>query len=171
MGWSLFLAFLMLFFAPDKRPKAGDPAPDFEAPATNDQLIKLSDFRGKWVVLYFYPKAFTPGCTKEACALRDAYKEIQGLGAVILGVSLDDVDILKRFKAEYQLPFELISDKDKSISRAYGVLGFGGKYAKRITFLINPEGVVAHVFKKVNAAEHDREVLEVLQKLVETSKE
>ncbi len=163
--WTLLLAFLLLFSFTDKRPKVGEPAPDFEAPATNDQTIKLGDFRGKWVVLYFYPKAFTPGCTKEACALRDAYKEIQQLGAVILGVSLDDVDTLKRFKEEYHLPFELVSDADKSISKAYGVLGFGGLYAKRVTFIIDPEGKVAHVFEKVNAAEHDREVLEVLQKV------
>jgi len=83
------LMFLMLpLFNTDKKPKVGTPAPAFEAPATNDQTIRLSDLRGKWVVLYFYPKAFTPGCTKESCALRDSYNEIQQLGAAILGVSL-----------------------------------------------------------------------------------
>jgi len=166
------LMFLMLpLFNTDKKPKVGAPAPAFEAPATNDQTIRLSDLRGKWVVLYFYPKAFTPGCTKESCALRDSYKEIQQLGAVILGVSLDDIETQKRFKEEYKLPFELLSDRDKEISRAYGVLGMGGLYAKRVTFIIDPEGRIAYIFDKVDAANHDEEVKEVLSQLVKPAAE
>ena len=90
----------------------GLPAPAFAADGTNDRTNRLADFKGKWVVLYFYPKAFTPGCTSEACSLRDGYAEIQKTGAVIFGVSLDPVARLKEFKQSYQLPFDLLSDAD-----------------------------------------------------------
>lgn len=168
---SLMLSLLLLFgFSKADMPKVGDPAPDFEAQATGNKTIRLSRLRGQWVVLYFYPKAFTPGCTTEACTLRDAYEQIQSLGAVILGVSLDDLKTQERFKAKYKLPFDLISDHDKKIAKAYGVLGMGGLYAKRITFLIDPEGRIAHVFDQVNPARHDREVYETLKKLQGSAK-
>lgn len=143
----------------------GGPAPDFAAVGTNDRTNRLSDLKGKWVVLYFYPKAFTPGCTAESCSLRDGYAELQKRGAVILGVSLDGLAKLKEFKAAYALPFELLSDADKRVCRDYGVLGFGGLYAERRTFIINPQGVLAHVFESVATRTHDKEVAAVLAKL------
>lgn len=167
----LMLSLLMLWgLGQDDIPKVGERAPDFEAQATGNKTIRLSDLRGHWVVLYFYPKSFTPGCTTEACTLRDAYGKIQSQGAVILGVSLDNIETQERFKKEYNLPFDLISDHDKKIAKAYGVLGVGGLYAKRVTFLIDPEGRVAHVFEKVDPARHDREVYETLKKLKEMPK-
>ena len=107
-------------------PKVGDPAPDFALPSSSGATQTLAAVRGQWVVLYFYPKAFTPGCTAEACSLRDGYKEVQALGAVIFGVSLDGVAKLAEFREQYHLPFELLSDARKDASRAYGTLALGG---------------------------------------------
>ena len=143
----------------------GSPAPAFAAVGTNDRTNRLADLKGKWVVLYFYPKAFTPGCTTEACSLRDGYAEIQKTGATILGVSLDPVARLKEFKQSYQLPFDLLSDADKSVSQSYHVLAFGGLFAERRTFIINPDGAIAYVFESVNTRSHDRQVTEVLKSL------
>lgn len=143
----------------------GQAAPEFTADATNDKKISLIDSRGKWVVLYFYPKAFTPGCTKEACSLRDGFKDIQDLGAVILGVSLDKIETQKKFKAEYRLPFELLSDTDKKIATAYNTLGFLGLYTQRKTFIIDPQGKLAYVFESVSSGTHDVDVAKKLKEL------
>jgi peroxiredoxin Q/BCP len=143
----------------------GIAAPEFAVPGTNDRTNRLSELKGKWVVLYFYPKAFTPGCTKEACSLRDGYADIQQLGAVILGVSVDGMARLKTFKEKYNLPFDLLSDLDRTVSRAYKTLGFGGFLSERRTFVIDPQGVIAHVFDTVNTGDHDKEVAAVLKKL------
>ncbi len=144
--------------------KVGESAPDFSAPTTSGQT-KLSDFSGKWLVIYFYPKAFTSGCTEQSCSLRDGYKSIQKTGAVILGVSLDNLEKQKEFKSKYQLPFELISDTTKEISKKYGSLGFMGLYSERKTFIINPNGKIAYIFESVDTAKHDVEILKQLQKL------
>lgn len=157
--------FMGLFTQNSLAQKTGEPAPDFSAPATNGKTLSLNDFRGKWLVLYFYPKAFTPGCTKESCALRDHHAEIAKEGAVILGVSLDDIGTQKKFKEKYKMPFELLSDTEKKIAQAYNTLGLFGLYTQRVTYLISPEGKIAHVFYKVNAATHDRQVLEKLREL------
>lgn len=141
----------------------GDMAPDFTAPATNGKTISLKELRGKWVVLYFYPKAFTPGCTKESCTLRDSHKEIAKEDAVILGVSLDDIETQIRFKKKYKMPFELLSDTGKKMARAYNVLALFGLFTKRVTFLISPEGKIAHVFDDVKAGSHDEQVLKKLK--------
>jgi len=143
----------------------GAPAPGFTAVDSSGQTNRLADFRGKWVVLYFYPKAFTPGCTSEACSLRDGYSAIQDVGAVVLGVSLDPVSRLQEFKEKYRLPFELLSDEDKSIARAYESLAFGGLYAKRRTFIIDPDGKIAQIIDKVNVKAHDSQVRNALQML------
>lgn len=140
-------------------------APDFSAPATNGKSISLRDLSGKWLVLYFYPKAFTPGCTSESCSLRDHHGDIIKENAVILGVSLDNIETQKKFKKEHKLPFELLSDSNKDIARAYNTLGFMGLYTKRVTFLISPEGKIAHVFNNVNTATHDQQVLKKLRAL------
>ena len=142
-----------------------DIAPDFAAAATNDKTIALKDLRGQWVVLYFYPKAFTPGCTTEACSLRDGFKDIQKLGAVILGVSLDSIATQKKFKEQYHLPFELLSDSEKILAKAYGTLGFMGLYTQRKTFIINPDGKIAFVFESVTSGTHDEDVAKKLREL------
>jgi peroxiredoxin Q/BCP len=126
----------------------GDAGPDFSARASNGEVIRLSQYRGKKnVVLFFYPKDFTPGCTKEVCGYRDNYDQILGHDAVIFGVSVDDAESHDRFVQTYRLPFPLISDTDRAISKAYGVLRLGGllPLAKRITYVIDKKGVIRNV--------------------------
>lgn len=143
----------------------GEAAPDFKAPSTTGSALSLGDFAGKWLVLYFYPKSFTPGCTAESCSLRDGYQEIQDAGAVILGVSLDKLETQQKFKAEHKLPFELLSDENAEVAKAYDALGFGGLMAKRLTFIISPEGKVAAIIDSVKTGDHDAQVLEALRNL------
>lgn len=152
--------------APAAPPLAvGDLAPEFTAVASDGTTNRLTDFRGRWVVLYFYPRSFTPGCTTEACSLRDGFKPIQDLGAVILGVSLDTIEKQARFREEYHLPFVVLSDADKTVSRAYHNLALGGFFARRRTFVINPQGRIAHIFETVKPAEHARDILAALKAL------
>lgn len=141
------------------------PAPEFSAVSTSGKTVSLKDFKGSWVILYFYPKAFTPGCTAESCALRDAFSEIQKLNAVILGVSLDDIEKQTKFKNEYKMQFDLLSDADKSVSKAYNTLGLLGLYSERKTFIIDPDGVLRYVFESVTSKIHDQEVLAKLKEL------
>lgn len=145
--------------------KVGEAAPDFKAPSTAGRELSLGDFAGKWLVLYFYPKSFTPGCTAESCSLRDGYQAIQDLGAAIVGVSLDSLETQQKFKAEHRLPFELLSDEKAAVAKAYDALGFGGFMAKRLTFLISPDGKVARVIDSVKTGDHDGQVLEALRAL------
>ena len=159
----MFLSALL--FSATPAPTVGQPAPAFQAPATDGTTVRSADLRGKWVVLYFYPKAFTPGCTAEACSLRDGFTKLQEAGAVIYGVSFDDMEKLKKFKAEYKLPFDLLSDGDKTIAKAYNSVAMMGLFPDRKTFIIDPQGNLAYVFEKVNTKEHDREVYDVLMKL------
>lgn len=166
----MFLSFNLIgiILSGKSGPAVGAKAPDFAALATTGTTIKLSDFNGSWVVLYFYPKSFTPGCTAESCSLRDSYTDIQEMDAVILGVSVDDIETQQEFKAKYKLQFDLVSDQDKDISRAFNVLGLAGMYAQRKTFIIDPEGKIAYIFDQVKAKEHDAQVKEVLDKLQQT---
>ena len=145
--------------------QVGDPVPDVSAPSTSGKDVKLTELKGSWVVLYFYPKAFTPGCTAESCSLRDGYSEIQRLGATILGVSLDDLPTQIDFKAKYHMPFDLLSDSKKEVAKAFDALGLAGLMAQRKTFIINPEGKIAHIIGKVNTSAHDKEVAGVLKDL------
>ncbi len=132
----------------------------------------MADYRGRWVVLYFYPKDDTPGCTKEACAFRDAHAELEALGAVVLGVSADDVQSHRRFAEKHGLNFPLLADPEKTVIRAYGAWGRKNLYGRvyegvmRYTFLIDPEGRVARVWKKVKPEAHAREVAEALRALL-----
>jgi peroxiredoxin Q/BCP len=145
--------------------KPGMPAPAFSAKDQSGATVSLSDFKGKSVVvLYFYPKDDTPGCTKEACSLRDGYDAIRKTGAVILGVSADDVASHAAFAKKYSLPFPLLADPGRAIIEAYGVrmpvLGF----AKRVTFIIGKDGLIRDVVDDVKPAEHDKQVMESLGK-------
>lgn len=124
----------------------------------------MKDFLGKKnVVLYFYPKDDTPGCTKEACSFRDNMEAVRKMGAEVVGVSLDSVDSHKKFTSKYKLPFPLISDKDKRVTEAYGVLRDTGSSANRVTFIIDKTGKIAKIFPKVDVTKHTEEVVEALR--------
>jgi peroxiredoxin Q/BCP len=148
--------------------KVGDPAPSFTAATNGGGRISLEDFRGKNVILYFYPRDLTPGCTKEACAFRDHWDEFKQKGAIVLGVSTDKVKSHDKFAEKHQLPFPLLADEDKKIVEAYGVWGprtfMGMKYigTARATFLIGPDGKIRKIWPKVKVAEHWQEVLAAL---------
>jgi len=152
------------------RPKPGDPAPDFSCHATDGSTIKLSDFRGKKLVLYFYPMDDTPGCTAQACSLRDANRDIAAKGAAILGVSAQNEQSHQKFTSKYKLNFPLLADTDRVVAKAYGVAGsglFGVARAltgmnERVTFIIDEKGKVAHVLDDPNCPDHGEEVLKFL---------
>jgi thioredoxin-dependent peroxiredoxin len=147
--------------------KVGDPAPNFEGPTTDGGFLGLKDFLGKKnVVLYFYPKDDTPGCTKEACSFRDNLHLIRSLDAEIVGVSLDSVESHTKFVAKFKLTFPLISDKKRQIARAYGVLKDTRTSTNRTTFLIDKNGKVSRIFPKVDVAKHADEVVEALRELL-----
>ncbi len=146
-------------------PVVGQAAPAFASVDQDGQPIHLSDFKGHPVVLYFYPKDDTPGCTKEACAFRDGYADIQATGAVILGVSADDAKSHKAFAEKYHLPFKLVADADHAIIDAYGVKMPLLSMAKRTTFILDKDGVVRKVFEGVTPATHEPEVLAALKGL------
>lgn len=149
--------------------KVGQKAPDFTVLNDSGEKIKLSGLKGKKVVLYFYPKDDTPGCTKEACAFRDGIQEIQKRGAVVLGVSIDSVESHKKFKNKFDLNFPLLADTEKKIVDAYGTWKeksmYGKKYmgTERTTFIIDENGKISHIFPKVKVDEHYKEVLQALE--------
>lgn len=146
--------------------KEGNAAPAFSANDANGQKVRLKDLRGEKVVLYFYPKDDTPGCTKEACSFRDAFKEFKKRGIKVLGVSPDNETAHRKFAAKYELPFTLLADPDHSIAEAYKVYGqkkfMGRTYmgVNRTTFLIDEKGKIKKVFEKVKPEEHALEVLD-----------
>ena len=148
--------------------KEGDAAPAFSALTNGGKRVSLGDFKGLNIILYFYPRDNTPGCTKEACAFRDDFSEFKQRGAVILGVSTDSVKSHDKFVEKFNLPFPLLADEDKSIASAYGVYGekkfMGVKYqgVHRVTFLIGPDGRIKKIWPKVKPAEHAKEILEFL---------
>jgi peroxiredoxin Q/BCP len=149
-------------------PSVGEEAPDFELLSDEGEAVHLSDYRGKHVVLYFYPRADTPGCTTEACGFRDDYRAYQARDVVILGVSPDSVKKQAKFKAKHGLPFPLLDDTEHKVSNAYGVWGLkkfmGREYmgVQRTTFLIDPAGTIVRVFENVKPAEHSEEILAAL---------
>ena len=138
----------------------GSHAPDFTVKDTNGNNVSLSDFTGKTVVLYFYPKDDTPGCTKQACSFRDAHEEYTRKNVVVLGVSIDDEASHVAFTQKYGLPFPLLADTDKALVKAYDV--DNGAYAKRVTYMIDGEGKIIHVDDSVNTVTHASDVLGVL---------
>jgi peroxiredoxin Q/BCP len=149
-------------------PKIGEKAPDFARPDQDGKVHRLSDYRGQWVVLYFYPMDDTPGCTAEACAFRDRMGDLTGLGAQVLGISAQDGESHQAFAQKYQLNFPLLADPDREIIDAYGVWGtmsfMGSEFeaTQRHTFLIDPEGKVAEVWTKVRPETHPEEVAQAL---------
>ena len=148
----------------------GDLAPDFELPDQDGRAVKLLDFRGQPVVVYFYPKAETPGCTVQACGIRDHRAEYAAAGAAVVGISPDPVAKLKRFRDKNALDFPLLADEAHAVAEAYGVWVEKSMYGRtyfgneRTTFIIDPDGRVADVLRKVKPAEHDRLVLQALQR-------
>lgn len=150
----------------------GDVAPDFELPDQDGRPVRLEDFRGQPVVVYFYPKASTPGCTTQACGVRDHEADYAKAGAVVLGISPDPVAKVKKFHDEQSLNFALLADEGHHVADAYGVWAeksmYGRKYFgnERTTFVIDSDGVVATVLRKVKPAEHDERVLEALVQTV-----
>jgi peroxiredoxin Q/BCP len=148
--------------------EAGDEAPDFELPDQDGRPFKLSDYRGQRVVVYFYPKAATPGCTTQACGVRDHHADYDALGAAVVGISPDPVDKIKRFHERQGLNFALLADEDHAVAQAYGVWVeksmYGRRYMgnERTTFVIDTAGDIAAVLRKVKPAEHDDRVLAAL---------
>lgn len=149
-------------------PKAGQSAPDFNLPDQNGQAHTLQEYAGKWLVLYFYPKDDTPGCTQEACAFRDDLHQLTALGAQVVGVSVDDSSSHAEFAKKYHLPFPLLADKRSEVAARYGVLMNLGfiKMARRYTFLIDPQGRISKVYDKVETSRHSKEIIDDLNKLV-----
>ena len=149
-------------------PRAGDAAPEFTLPSDRGGDVSLESLRGGPVVLYFYPKDDTSGCTTQACEFRDSWAEVQARGAVVLGVSPDSVASHEKFRDKFSLPFPLLADEDHAVAEAYGVWGeksmYGRKYQGilRTTFIIDPAGRIAHVFEKVKPRGHAAEVLDAL---------
>jgi peroxiredoxin Q/BCP len=149
----------------------GTPAPDFELPNQDGAPVKLSDLRGQWVVLYFYPKADTPGCTTQACGVRDRAGEYAKANAVVLGVSPDPVKALRKFADKHGLAFTLLADVDHAVADSYGVWAEKSMYGRtywgntRTTFIIDGDGIVRHVIAKVTPKTHDDEVLAALAAL------
>ncbi len=141
----------------------GDKAPDFELKSTGGSTARLSDYLGKKVVLYFYPKDDTPGCTIEACAFRDDYGKIKDAGGEVIGVSIDDIESHNAFRSKYNLNFPLFSDTEKEVSQKYGVLG--AERSSRATFIIDKEGKIAEIFPKVDPNGHSEAVLSVLNRI------
>ncbi len=145
----------------------GTPAPDFQLPDQQGERHELQDFAGQWLVLYFYPRDDTPGCTREACDFRDGYLEIRRMNAQVLGVSMDSTASHAEFASKYHLPFPLLADVEGQVSRAYGAFWSLGplRFSRRHSFIIDPQGRIAATFRKVDTATHVKEVVRTLQEL------
>jgi thioredoxin-dependent peroxiredoxin len=148
---------------------AGEQAPAFELLDNEGNLHKLSDYQGQTIVIYFYPRDDTPGCTKEACSFRDSYADFREAGVEVIGISPDNEGSHSKFIAKYQLPFVLLSDPDHKVCEAFGAWGLKKMYGReyegvfRTTFVIDPDGVIKRVFENVKPADHSQEVLEVVK--------
>ncbi|MCA9395331.1 MAG: thioredoxin-dependent thiol peroxidase [Candidatus Omnitrophica bacterium] len=151
--------------------KENDKAPDFKLPNQDGEKVKLADFKGKWLLLYFYPKDNTPGCTKEACAMQESLRQFNKLDFAVVGASTDSVASHKKFAEKFGLTFDLLADEDKALVKDYGVWGkkkfMGKEYLgiNRSSFLIDPKGKIVKIYAKVKPAEHADEVLADLKEL------
>lgn len=148
-------------------PAVGSPAPEFTLPDQAGRTLRLADFRGRWVVLYFYPKDDTPGCTEEACAFRDDQAALTLLGAQVIGVSLDNSASHAAFARKYSLPFPLLADTDAKVAASYGAVTnyVVAKFARRYTFLIDPQGRIAKAYLNVDTSRHSAEIIADLKRL------
>lgn len=165
LGLIALIAFRSVHAA--STPKPGSPAPSFHLPDAKKEQHRLTDYAGQWLVLYFYPKDDTPGCTKEACSFRDDLFQLEKLGAKVLGISVDDSDSHAKFAEKYNLPFPLLSDTDGKVADSYGALTNLGiiKIAKRYTFLIDPKGNIAKAYLSVDTSRHSQEIIDDLKQL------
>ena len=166
-GIAVVIGYSLVNTARAEQPAVGEPAPAFRLQDQAGAWHSLADYKGKWVALYFYPKADTPGCTKEACEFRDNLFAFEEIGASILGISIDAIKDQKKFAEKYHLPFPLLADIDGKTAEAYGVLNNLGimKLAKRQSFLIAPDGTIAKHYDKVDPTAHSKEVLADLKAL------
>ena len=175
MKWLILVAALLVFSAlfvaraarAGDLPEVGKPAPDFRLPDQHGKLHALQDYRGQYLVLYFYPKDNTPGCTQEACAFRDDLNQITAMGAQVVGVSVDNSNSHAEFATKYHLPFPLLSDKSGAVADSYGALLNLDilKMARRFTFLIDPEGNLVKAYLAVETSRHSQEIIADLKKL------
>ncbi len=158
--------------AADEDLKIGDPAPAFSLYDQNNQLHSLKDYRGQWLVVYFYPKDDTPGCTQEACNFRDDILVIRQLNARVLGISIDNTDSHKAFAQKYSLPFPLLADSKGQVAREYGALFSIGpiKFAKRHSFIINPEGLIAQLYRDVDPKTHSQDIIDAITAQIKSAK-
>lgn len=147
------------------RVKVGDLAPDFTLPSHDGGVVRLSNLRGHYIVLFFYPKDGSPGCTRENCLVRDRLDEFKELGAVVIGISKDSTDRHRRFAEKYKLTHLLLSDENGEVSRQYGALGFLGLFTKRITFVIDKDGVIRYIHQSINPASHVEAALKALRQI------
>jgi peroxiredoxin Q/BCP len=180
MKWLAIIAVLIVFAAllvaraarAGDLPKVGQPAPDFNLPDQNGKLHTLQEYRGKWLVLYFYPKDDTPGCTQEACSFRDDLSQITELGAQVVGVSVDDTNSHAEFAKKYHLPFPLLADKSTETAARYGALMdlWLIKFARRYTFLIDPQGNIKKMYLGVETSRHSKQIIADLKKLTAVEK-
>ncbi len=152
--------------------KINQMAPAFQLADSHQQIVTLDDFKGHWVVLFFYPKDNTPGCTAEACNFRDAYQEILALNTKILGINTDSSESHQRFISKKQLPFPLLSDTSGKVSQQYGCLFKIGpiRFCKRQSFIIDPEGKIARIYRKVDPRQHARQIINDLKQLQQTDR-
>lgn len=141
----------------------GDLVPDIAVPSTSGESVNLRSLTGVWKVLFFYPKAFTPGCTAQACGMRDANAEFDALGAKVFGASMDTLEKQQKFKTEYSLPYELLADADGALAKAFGSAGLMALYASRQTYIIDPDGKITDVIGDVKVGSHDADVIRILQ--------
>lgn len=165
----IFSLFMVLLFnnAQADELKLGERAPVFSLPDQNGELHTSEQYLGKWLVLYFYPKDDTPGCTTEACAFRDEYKVITEQNTQVIGVSVDDISSHAAFSEKYSLPFPLLADTDGSLAESYQSLVALGpiRFAKRHSFIIDPQGNIAKIYRSVNASRHSQQVIADLRRL------
>ena len=147
--------------------KAGDKAPDFSLPDETGKIHTLSDYRGKILALYFYPRDHTPGCTEEACNLRDNISELEAAGVVILGVSYDDSQTHMEFIKNHDLPFHLLADTSKTVAKSYNAksLFYGWMVPSRVTYLIDEDGIILHIIENVDTEAHAEQILEVINRI------
>lgn len=180
MKWLAMVAaliiFPVLFVVQTSRagelPVVGKPAPDFNLPDQNGRKHSLQAYRGKYLVLYFYPKDDTPGCTQEACAFRDDLDQLTELGAQVVGISVDDSDSHAEFAKKYHLPFPLLADRHGEVADSYGALLNLGimKLARRYTFMIDPQGNIIHEYLSVDTSRHSKDIIEDLKQLTSKGK-